>query len=160
MFVFSVVARPLVTHVLDQALINASNALARGKRSFIFDMVARAECRCHRFNLNGTCVGYDGSNGICDSSSTRLNGVYVANNAKGRCEACPSGCLACAIPSFSILSVWNDTVCTACQEGWVLQDGKCVQECTVGFFLPEGAPNINGTCEGQRLPLCYCTGTR
>jgi hypothetical protein len=39
-----------------------------------------------RFNLNGTCVGYDGLNGICDSSSTDLKGVYVANNAKGRCE--------------------------------------------------------------------------
>lgn len=39
-----------------------------------------------RFNLNGTCVGYDGLNGMCDSSSTDLKGVYVANNAKGRCE--------------------------------------------------------------------------
>ena len=67
--------------------------------------------------------------------------------------ACPSGCLACAIPSFSIASVWNDTLCTACQEGWVLQEGKCVEECAAGSFLPEGPPNINGTCEGQLSTL-------
>ena len=63
--------------------------------------------------------------------------------------ACPTGCLACAIPSFSITSIWNDTKCTACQEGWVLQVDQCVQECKAGFFFPEGAPNINGTCQGE-----------
>ena len=63
--------------------------------------------------------------------------------------ACPTGCLSCAIPSFSITSIRNDTTCTACQEGWVLQDGQCVQECGAGFFFPEGAPNLNGTCQGE-----------
>ena len=30
-----------------------------------------------------------------------------------------------------------------------MQSGKCVEECQTGYFLPEGSPNINGTCEGK-----------
>jgi hypothetical protein len=36
-------------------------------------------------NLAGSCVGYDAA-GICDSSLTGLQGVFVVNNGKSRCD--------------------------------------------------------------------------
>lgn len=40
-----------------------------------------------RYNLNGSCVRYDMSTGICSSDTTQIQGVYVANNENGRCDS-------------------------------------------------------------------------
>jgi hypothetical protein len=61
--------------------------------------------------------------------------------------ACPRGCSACIVPGFSVTSTRADMRCTACQEGWLMQNGTCVQSCGKGHYLPEGSPSINGTCQ-------------
>lgn len=117
-------------------------------------------CASPRFNLNGTCVGYDAS-GVCDTSSSSLAGVYVADNTQGRCDACPAGSLDCGIPSFSIASTRDQLTSTSCHEGHVLLAGICQLSCSNGSFLPSDAgPSINGTCQSCDLTKCAtCVGS-
>lgn len=117
-------------------------------------------CASPRFNLNGTCVGYD-ANGACDTSSSSLAGIYIADNTQGRCDACPSGALDCGIPNFSVASTRNQLVSTSCHEGYVLQSGSCILACSNGTFLPsEATPSINGTCQSCDLTVCAtCVGS-
>ena len=43
-------------------------------------------CASPRANLAGTCVGYDATNAICDSTLSPLKGVFVVNNGKRKCD--------------------------------------------------------------------------
>jgi hypothetical protein len=43
-------------------------------------------CAAPRVNLAGSCVGYTASTGVCDSSLSNLDGVYVVNNDKQACD--------------------------------------------------------------------------
>ena len=43
-------------------------------------------CASPRVNLNGGCVGFTASTGVCDSSLSGLQGTYLVNNAKNRCD--------------------------------------------------------------------------
>nr|XP_019003090.1 uncharacterized protein I203_04127 [Kwoniella mangroviensis CBS 8507]OCF66551.1 hypothetical protein I203_04127 [Kwoniella mangroviensis CBS 8507] len=104
-------------------------------------------CASPRMNLQGSCVYYDASTGICDSALSTLQGVYVVNLDKSECDACPSGCLECHIPSFSNIKGYDTLQCSSCQEGYLLEDGKCVRKCNDGWFLPEGSAAKNGTCQ-------------
>ncbi|WWC61905.1 uncharacterized protein I303_104491 [Kwoniella dejecticola CBS 10117] len=104
-------------------------------------------CASPRVNLQGSCVFYDATTGICDSGLSKLEGVYVVNLAKSRCDACPSGCLDCHIPSFTNTKEFESLQCSACREGYLLEDGKCVKKCDAGWYLPEGSAAKNGTCQ-------------
>lgn len=56
----------------------------------------------------------------------------------------------------------SDLKCTACHEGWVLQNGQCVEKCTGGYYFPEGSANINGTCQPcdpSKCSSCVSTAT-
>jgi hypothetical protein len=43
-------------------------------------------CAAPRVYLAGSCVGYTASTGVCDSSLSNLDGVYVVNNDKQACD--------------------------------------------------------------------------
>ena len=43
-------------------------------------------CASPRVNLEGQCVGYDASVGVCDSSLSGMQGVFVVNNGKQKCD--------------------------------------------------------------------------
>jgi len=68
------------------------------------------------------------------------DGSYIGD--KCRCNACPANCSKCL----------NESTCTACKEGSVLKDGKCVCEdgymedeegvCTVAPIIPTETANI------------------
>ncbi|WVQ79606.1 hypothetical protein IAT38_001706 [Cryptococcus sp. DSM 104549] len=116
-------------------------------------------CASPRVNLHGSCVGYDASTGRCDSSLSGLDGVFVVNNQKSKCDSCPVGCLSCKIPSFSTAASYDTLSCDACQEGYLLQGGKCVQKCGDGWFLPEGSAATNGTCQQCDSACGTCVGT-
>lgn len=121
-------------------------------------------CTPPRANLNGQCVGYDATTGICDSSLSVLQGVFIVNNGKRECDcehlpivkcfkaeidpACPVGCATCSIPSFSSSSSFTDQTCQSCQDGYLLQGGSCVRSCTEGWFLASPAER-NGTCTSE-----------
>nr|XP_031862420.1 uncharacterized protein CI109_001917 [Kwoniella shandongensis]KAA5529492.1 hypothetical protein CI109_001917 [Kwoniella shandongensis] len=57
-------------------------------------------------------------------STSKALGVFVVNNAKSECDACPVGCLNCHIPSFSSVADYDTLTCSACQEGWLMEDGN------------------------------------
>ncbi|WVO15181.1 hypothetical protein L204_102827 [Cryptococcus depauperatus] len=46
-------------------------------------------CAPPRVRLQGDCVGYKVGTGQCDSSLSELDGVFVVNNEKDSCDACP-----------------------------------------------------------------------
>ncbi|WRT66635.1 uncharacterized protein IL334_003594 [Kwoniella shivajii] len=104
-------------------------------------------CATPRVNLQGSCVYYDASTGVCDTLLSALTGVYVVNLEKSECDACPLGCLECHIPSFSNVKGYNTSQCSSCQEGYLLEDGQCIKKCNTGWYLPEGSAGKNGTCE-------------
>ncbi|WWD17054.1 hypothetical protein CI109_101491 [Kwoniella shandongensis] len=79
-------------------------------------------CASPRVNLQGSCVGYDATTGVCDSSLSQLQGVFVVNNAKSECDACPVGCLNCHIPSFSSVADYDTLTCSAS----ALMGGSCL----------------------------------
>ncbi|WVQ99677.1 hypothetical protein IAU59_006816 [Kwoniella sp. CBS 9459] len=116
-------------------------------------------CASPRVNLQGQCVYYDAATGICDSSLSTLNGIFVVNNEKQKCDACPAGCLECSIPSFSNVKGYDQLRCSSCQEGWLLQDGKCRKTCDEGRFVPEGSAKGNGTCEKCDSSCTTCQGS-
>lgn len=43
-------------------------------------------CAPPRANLNGACVGFDPTTGICETGLSGLTGVFVVDNAKARCD--------------------------------------------------------------------------
>ncbi|WVR06831.1 hypothetical protein IAU60_003867 [Kwoniella sp. DSM 27419] len=104
-------------------------------------------CASPRVNLQGQCVHYDPTTAKCDSSLSNLQGVFIVNNEKSRCDACPAGCLDCSIPDFSNVQPFSDLRCAACQQGWLLQDGRCVRICDPGWYLPQASAGGNGTCQ-------------
>ncbi|ORY26154.1 insulin-like growth factor binding protein [Naematelia encephala] len=122
-------------------------------------------CASPRASLNGTCVGYDSSNGVCDSSLSGLQGVFVVDNEQSLCEACPAGCLTCFIPSFSSVAKFSNLQCQSCQHGYLLENGSCVKTCSDGNFVPTGSAQTNGTCQpcdSSKCSTClgsadYCT---
>lgn len=121
-------------------------------------------CTPPRANLNGQCVGYDATTGVCDSSLSALQGVFIVNNGKRECDceylpnvkcfnakvisACPVGCATCSIRSFSSSSSFAEQTCQSCQDGYLLQGGSCVRSCTEGWFLASPAER-NGTCTSE-----------
>jgi hypothetical protein len=160
------VVRLLVRPARDPAQVTVSNAQVPGRSPSSYLGTQRL-MRQSRANLLGTCVPYDAASGICDTSDAHIDGSYVLDPAKGRCDcefsetwlerkaltpmlpACPQGCFSCGIPGFSVTSKRQDLRCTACQEGWVLQDGACVQSCEAGHYLPGGSQSVNGTCQSK-----------
>jgi hypothetical protein len=38
-------------------------------------------------------------------------------------------------------------MCSACQDGYLLQSGQCVGTCSEGFFLLPDTAERNGTCQ-------------
>ncbi|TYJ59030.1 hypothetical protein B9479_000019 [Cryptococcus floricola] len=116
-------------------------------------------CASPRVHLQGSCVGYDASTGVCDSALTQLDGMFVVNNAKSECDACPVGCASCKIPSFSSAASYDTLTCQSCNEGYLLEDGKCVKTCTGGYYLPEGSATTNGTCQQCDSSCTSCVGT-
>ena len=75
--------------------------------------------------------------------------------------ACPVGCATCTIPSFSTTSNFTSLSCQTCQEGYLMQDGQCVQQCGDGFFLPNGTAATNGMCQAcdSKCPSCIGNST-
>ncbi|WWC89025.1 uncharacterized protein L201_003943 [Kwoniella dendrophila CBS 6074] len=116
-------------------------------------------CNSPRVNLQGSCVYYDASTGICDSELSKLEGVFVVNFGKRECDACPAGCLDCSIPSFANAKGYETLQCSSCQEGYLLEDGKCVRKCNEGWFLPEGNAAKNGTCQKCDSTCSACVFT-
>ncbi|WWC69932.1 uncharacterized protein I206_103876 [Kwoniella pini CBS 10737] len=116
-------------------------------------------CASPRVNLQGSCVFYDAATGVCDSGLSKLQGVYVVNLEKSKCDACPSGCLHCNIPSFANTASFDTLKCSACQEGYLLEDGKCLKKCDDGRYLPEGSAAKNGTCQKCDSPCSTCVST-
>ncbi|WVQ74411.1 hypothetical protein IAR50_004012 [Cryptococcus sp. DSM 104548] len=116
-------------------------------------------CASPRVHLQGSCVGYDASTGVCESALTELDGVFVVNNAKSECDSCPVGCNSCTIPSFSSAASYGSLTCQSCHEGYLLEDGKCVQTCSTGYYLPEGTASTNGTCRQCDSSCTSCVGT-
>ena len=99
-------------------------------------------CGQGKLALNGNCVATDG-NGVCQGSN------MIANNNKHECDSCPSSCTSCKIPNFSVASTIDQVQCTGCLPGFVLSQGKCVQNCPSGTFLN---PQDNLTCTGELYP--------
>lgn len=46
-------------------------------------------CAAPRVNMAGSCVGYTAGDGICDSSLSGLEGVFIVNNDKSKCDGEP-----------------------------------------------------------------------
>lgn len=63
-------------------------------------------CASPRSNMAGSCVGYDGSTGVCDTSLSDLQGVFVVNNAKSECDGMFGWWLSAPSSSFSSLPGW------------------------------------------------------
>ncbi|KAG8778538.1 hypothetical protein FRC12_024929 [Ceratobasidium sp. 428] len=100
--------------------------------------------------LGGRCVAVD-SGGVCQG--TKL----VANNAKGICDACPSTCTTCSIPSFSVVSTTAQIRCSACLPGFVLTpQGKCASTCPAGTFV---SPSDGFTCTACDSSCAECAGS-
>ncbi|OWZ60805.1 hypothetical protein AYX15_06940 [Cryptococcus neoformans] len=116
-------------------------------------------CASPRVNLQGYCVGYDSTTGQCDSTLSGLDGVFVVNNQKSECDSCPAGCLSCYIPSFSNAASYDSLMCQACQEGYLLEVGQCVKQCSDGWFLSEGSATTNGTCQECDSSCSTCIST-
>ncbi|WVW84198.1 hypothetical protein I302_106228 [Kwoniella bestiolae CBS 10118] len=116
-------------------------------------------CASPRVNLQGSCVYYDASTGICDSALSKLEGVFVVTLEKSECDACPSGCLDCHIPSFANTKSYATLQCSSCQEGYLLENAKCVKKCNDGWFLPEGSAAKNGTCQKCDSTCSTCIST-
>lgn len=66
------------------------------------------------------------------------------------------GCNRCHIPGWNIASSFTGLVCLSCQDGYLLQDGKCVRECREGTFWPPTWV-ATGTCEGEYSLLLSLT---
>ncbi|QRV86896.1 proprotein convertase subtilisin/kexin type 5 [Ceratobasidium sp. AG-Ba] len=97
----------------------------------------------------GRCVAVDGG-GVCQG--TKL----IANNAKGICDACPSTCTSCSIPSFSVVSTLEQVTCSACLPGFVLTPlGKCASACPAGTFV--GTDGF--TCTACDSGCAECVGS-
>ncbi|GAB1517014.1 hypothetical protein RhiTH_000057 [Rhizoctonia solani] len=97
----------------------------------------------------GRCVAVS-SSGVCQG--TKL----VANNAKGICDACPSTCTSCSIPSFSVVSTPAQITCSACLPGFVLTPSKrCERTCPAGTFV---SPQDGFTCTPCDGSCAECAG--
>ena len=118
-------------------------------------------CSSPRANLAGSCVGFSAITGVCDSSLSDFDGVFVVNNEKKRCDgmsfhsdtngvrlslACPAGCASCTLPNYSSAASFSSITCQACQDGYLMESGKCVRTCSEGYFV-DGTPSRNGTCQ-------------
>ncbi|KAH7317535.1 insulin-like growth factor binding protein [Rhizoctonia solani] len=80
----------------------------------------------------------------------------VANNAKGICDACPSTCTSCSIPSFSVVSTPAQIACSACLPGFVLTPSKrCERTCPAGTFV---SPQDGFTCTPCDGSCAECAG--
>ncbi|KAL7422030.1 hypothetical protein Q5752_003803 [Cryptotrichosporon argae] len=111
-------------------------------------------CASPRASLAGQCVEY-GATGVCDSSLSGLGGVFVVDNGAGECNSCPAGCLDCYIPNFSTAADYGTLTCTACQAGYLLQNGACVRTCEDGYYA--SSASANGTCEACDSACSTCT---
>nr|XP_019046602.1 hypothetical protein I302_05352 [Kwoniella bestiolae CBS 10118]OCF25532.1 hypothetical protein I302_05352 [Kwoniella bestiolae CBS 10118] len=101
-------------------------------------------CASPRVNLQGSCVYYDASTGICDSALSKLEGVFVVTLEKSECDACPSGCLDCHIPSFANTKSYATLQCSSCQEGYLLENAKCnaIRPAQPVFQHPQPVPPV------------------
>ena len=111
-------------------------------------------CGAGRSLLNGSCVQTD-SSGVCQNPSGST-GVFVADNNKHECEACPPKCTQCGIPAFSVASTINQVQCTNCLPGFVLSNGTCIEDCPTGTFLD---PKDNLTCTACSSSCTSCAGS-
>ncbi|ORX35656.1 hypothetical protein BD324DRAFT_66901 [Kockovaella imperatae] len=111
-------------------------------------------CAPPRIALQGSCVGYDVTTGVCESSLSGLTGVFVANNADSQCDACPAGCKTCTIPSFSSIASYDTHICQTCHDGYLMQGRKCVETCSDGFYAVNGT-----TCLPCDATCTTCVGT-
>ncbi|EIW65892.1 hypothetical protein TREMEDRAFT_65977 [Tremella mesenterica DSM 1558] len=103
-------------------------------------------CASPRVNLAGSCVGYDVSTGVCDSSLSGLQGSFVVDNAKSKCDAGSSGtngtCQKC--DSSCSTCIGSSTYCTSCPSPLLASGGSCTTTCPSGL-LPSTSTNAS-TC--------------
>ncbi|KAJ6532610.1 hypothetical protein B0H19DRAFT_1188013 [Mycena capillaripes] len=103
----------------------------------------------HYLTNNGSCV-IASSTGVCDGSN------LIADNNKGRCDACGAKCTSCEIASFNVASTVNQLKCTGCLKGTVLSNGQCIDTCPTGTFL---SPKDNVTCTACDSSCSTCSGS-
>ena len=63
--------------------------------------------------------------------------------------ACPAGCRNCTIPGYNTLVPYDALECTACQDGYVLENRRCVQQCSPGWYLPRSGGSDERACAGE-----------
>ncbi|CAK9782442.1 growth factor receptor domain-containing protein [Cutaneotrichosporon oleaginosum] len=114
-------------------------------------------CALPRAMLRGRCEYMAATTGVCDSSLTSLDGTFVRSAEKGVCDSCPTSCKSCHLPEWNVAEPWSRIACTACHDGFVLQDNRCLSECSPGTFWSSTA---NGTaCQPCDASCAACIGT-
>ncbi|CAG8488392.1 4836_t:CDS:2 [Ambispora leptoticha] len=119
-------------------------------------------CDSSKAYMEGNCVSINNDDGHC---VTPDNLKYVVNVLTGICQPCPSSCVDCYIPSFTTQSPINNTVCSACMPGYVLDDNKkCVKTCPPGEYIDDSDNTCSkcdpscGSCNGPSNTQCLtCT---
>ncbi|TFK25768.1 hypothetical protein FA15DRAFT_686798 [Coprinopsis marcescibilis] len=107
-------------------------------------------CPIGQFNVGGRCVAPDG-NGVCPGTDG-----MVADNVRLVCDACPSRCSSCLIPSYNGASTLAQLQCSGCLPGSFLSNGRCVETCPAGTFVN---PQDNLTCIPCSSTCATCSGS-